>query len=133
MSWCRFSTVCDNNKSSDLYIYESDEGLVIHIARGRILNEENAPRLTMFNPCEECTQEQEDELWSGYTQSFLDRRKWLEDNKEWVAIDLPHAGESYCDLSKEDAINLLYKLKELGYNFPSYLFDMTKEWEPNDA
>lgn len=132
MSWCRFSTVCDNNKTSELYIYEGDEGVVIHIAARKRAGEENSPKLFSFNPSEDCTQEQEDLLWEKYTESLNERRKWLVENTEFVDIDLPYAGESFYGLPKEEMIALLHELKELGYNFPDYVLEMAEEWEPND-
>ena len=120
MSWCRFSTICENNKKSSLYIYEDvGGGVTILVAARKRKNEEFAPKLP-------------DILEVG-TEEWLEavgkRGAWIEKNAPLLEINLPYAGETFNLNDKEELISFLYKLKEIGYNFPEYVFDIAKEWK----
>lgn len=132
MSWCRFSTICENNLSSDLYIYESCNGGVdLIIASRKRDNEVNAPKVPLWREVWNLDKDDSEEWhkwWHEYSKCNEERKKWLE-NQEWVNIDLPYAGEMITITSKEELIEFLYKLKELGYNFPEWVFEQAKEWE----
>lgn len=119
MSWCRFSTICENNRSSDLYVFESAYGVEIHLAASRLLNEEQSPRLPDF--------------WECDVQEFIAaqeaRDKWAQLNCQRVNIDLPHAGDVFIkDTEDKEGLTLLLDfLRELGYNFPNYLYDYLED------
>lgn len=124
MSWCRFSTICENNISSSLYIYEDVAGgVTIHIAARKRINEELAPRmpnLADVTPAEWITANHK-------------REDFLEDIAPLVEIDLPYAGETYNFNDKEELLKFLYNLKELGYNFPEYVFEIAKGYDSENS
>lgn len=98
MSWCRFSTICDNNKSSDLYIYDDVMGgVTVHIASMKRINEELAPR--MPNISEVGPKE--------WIMANHKREEFLEDIAPLVEIDLPYAGETFNFNNKEKLIEKL--------------------------
>lgn len=117
MSWCRFSTICDNNRSSDLYIFESDYGIEVHVAHSRLLNEELAPQVPAF--------------WDTTADEWLRaneaRRAWESENCQRVNIDLEHAGETFIFELKDHLTLFLDKLRYLGYNFPVYVYDYLED------
>ena len=134
MSWCRFSTICENNLSSDLYIYEScNGGVEVIIASRKRDNEINAPKVPAWREVWDLNKDDSDEWhkwWHEFSRCNQERKKWLEENSEWINIALPYAGEMFNFTVKEELLEFLYKLKELGYNFPEWVFEQAKEWEP---
>lgn len=121
MSWCRFSTICENNISSDIYVYEDViGGVTIHIAERKRKYEEFAPRMPNF---QEVTP-------AEWIMANHRRSDWLEYNAPFYDINLPYAGETFNFNNKDDLIEKLDELRELGYNFPERVFDFAKEWEP---
>lgn len=111
MSWIRWSSICNNGKLSDLYIYEDISGsIALHIAKARRKNIENAPQLDITNP-----------------ESYQEYREWLKSNKDFESIDLEYAGESFYFDDTEELISMLEKLKSLGYNFNDYVFELARD------
>ena len=49
-------------------------------------------------------------------------------NCERRAIDLPHAGESFCDSTPEALKARLLYLRSVGYRFPDRVFADLEEW-----
>jgi len=133
MSWCRFSTICENNLSSDLYIYESCMGGVdVIIASRKRDNELDSPKVPAWREVYDLNKDDSEEWhkwWHEFSKCSEERKQWLE-NQEWVNIALPYAGEMFNFTVKEELREFLYKLKELGYNFPEWVFEQAKEWEP---
>lgn len=110
MSWCRFSTILPNNKTSDLYVYEdSIGGVTIHIASARKVNMEKTPHTSYVTP-------------EDWMVAYEDRMNWMKTNKEFENIGLNYDGESFYNLDKESLINTLKLLKEEGYQFPDGVF-----------
>lgn len=117
MSWCRFSTICDNNKSSNLYIYDDvNGGVTVHIASMKRINEELAPRMPNLS----------DVTPAEWIMANHRREDFLKDIGPLVEINLPYSGETHNFNDKEELLEFLYKLKELGYNFPEYIFEIAK-------
>jgi hypothetical protein len=113
MSWCRFSTILENNKTSDLYIYEDCMGgVTIHVASAKRVGIKNAPPLPNISYVST-------EQWMI---AYEDRMNWMKTNKEFENIGLNYDGESFYNLDKESLINTLKLLKEEGYQFPDYVF-----------
>ena len=135
MSWCRFSTICENNLSSDLYIYESCMGGVdVIIASRKRDNEVNAPKVPAWREVYNLDKDDSEEWnkwWHEFSKCSEERKQWLE-NQEWVNIDLPYAGEIFNITVKEELLEFLYKLKEIGYNFPDYIFESVENYEEDE-
>ena len=115
MSYCRWSSVCDNNFESDLYIYDHVEGHIsVNIAGARLAGIENAPRkLENLTP-------------QAYGELYLARQQWRKDNADTlkhVPIGLPHAGQSRAFTSARECVAFLRELKELGYHMPAYVLE----------
>jgi len=120
MSWCRFSTICENNKSADIYLYEDVAGgVTVHLASKRRLNEELAPRMPNLS----------DVTPAEWIMANHKREDWLGDNAPFVEIYLPYAGKTHNFTKKEKLLKFLDKLKELGYNFPEHVFEIANEWK----
>ncbi len=112
MSYCRWS---NDNFRCDLYCYESRLGYETHIRSSRY---EKVPD---FDPIED------------FFQHKITAEEYAEQSRKHLAelaatplveINLPHAGESFCDATLEDFCARLIHLRELGYQFPNSVFDI---------
>ena len=120
MSWCRFSTILENNKTSDLYIYEDCMGgVTIHVASAKRVGIENAPLLPNISYISP-------EKWMI---AYEDRMNWMRTHQEFENIGLKYDGESFHNLDKESLINILKILKDEGYEFPDHVFTLAEEYE----
>jgi len=132
MSWCRFSTICDNNISSQLYVYDDCMGgVTIMVAGNKQLNEENAPRIPSLNDVNfirMSNRERTDWFWH-WDHCKQERDKWLEENSKYVPIGLEYDGETFNVSDKEELIDLLTKLRDVGYNFPDQVFAIADVYE----
>lgn len=106
MSYCRWS--CDNHKS-DIYCYESNHGIVIHVAHNRRIGE--IPPLDYHNLT---------------LESYKDHCAALE-KTELKKIDLSRDGETFTAYGRQEAIGLLQDLKEEGYWVPDHCLAGLKE------
>ena len=106
MSYCRWST---DNFRCDLYCYESARGFVTHVAGNRLIG----PSLPSL-PLSISKYPGGSRLWllwrllQNFIRSLCIRRY----------IRLPHAGESFTDVSLEAFRERLIYLRGLGYRFP---------------
>ena len=116
MSVVRWSSICEDNYESDLYIYGGYEGTVVHIAAARMAGIEKAPRL----PKPKNTGEM--------VENAIARMGWRRENEHKfvrTAIDLPYAGESkvFADDDVDGLLGFVRELKELGYHMPDYVLE----------
>jgi hypothetical protein len=129
MSWCRWSTVIDGKKQSDLYIYDSvSDCITVHIAGRRRINFADNP-YKWINPKElvGATNEQINE----FVQNEKNRSEWMEKNTIWEDLPEEYAGKTY-DFSYDDTDSLtefLHQAETDGINFPDYIFEYTKEYK----
>jgi hypothetical protein len=124
MSWCRWGTICPNNRTSNLYVYEGDY-LFIHVAGRHIVNEENAPKVLPFWQLNESNVQE----WLDWSNA---RDEWIKEHAIYEPIGLKYDGQSFCLNNKEDIKNTLDMLKEEGYNFPDYIYEYIEEFEDED-
>lgn len=123
MSWCRWSTICENNKTSDLYIYDDVYGgVTIHIASSHIINECDSPKLPQI--------EKDNVL--EYHALWDKRWEWILFDGIREDINLKYAGDTYTFDDRDTLVEFLEELRELGYNFPDYVIEMAKEWEQEE-
>lgn len=121
MSWCRWSSICENNLTSSLYIYDDcSGGVTIHVSGMKREGEENAPKITA-----EFTKESVD-LW---LKQQKERDEWISKNTKLVPIGLKYDGESFYNLDKDSIGPILDMLKKEGYNFPEYVYEYVDEME----
>lgn len=123
MSYCRWSS---DNWRCDLYCYESgDNEYTTHVAGRRRVGLETLPP----NPLSDLVHER------------IDADEWMRRYKAHHAmlqslpfedIDLPHAGETFCDASLEEFKDRLLYLRKVGYHFPDYVLE-TVDAEIADA
>ncbi len=113
MSYCRWSSVCEDNFDSDLYIFGHVDGYIaIHIAASRLAGAELAPVVPTTN----------DPI--ANVERYVARRRWLEKMAgNMVPIELPHAGESFRFAYDDTQAceQFLRDLKKLGYHMPDYV------------
>jgi hypothetical protein len=101
MSYCRFSS---DDFRCDLYVYRGRcDGFIVHVANFRMLGE--PPRVDLEAPPEEVAEAMRAQV--DFVMS-ADR----------VAIDLPHAGESFRESDLASLRARLLRLSALGYRFP---------------
>src|SRR5690554_33867 len=102
MSYCRWSS---DDFKSDVYVYESDMGFMIHVAGGKhdpYPTDLPAPmRLTPDNVPE----------WLQRNEQVRE----ILDNTPLVAITLPYAGETFTEDSPGACRERLLQLRNLGY------------------
>lgn len=106
MSYARWTSVCENNFESDLYLYwASSGGIVVDIADRRVVDIEKRPTWADLEPVER----------------YAARSRWYDEN--WTTlvrkrIDLPYAGTSHVKQSVAELITFCTELKALGFNMP---------------
>ena len=112
MSLCRFSS---DNWKCDLYIYyDCAGGITIHVAENR--HKGDIPELPDLLKVRE----------EGFAKAHKIQMDYLQ-GVELVPIGLKEDGETFNVLSIKEFHKKLTHLRELGYNFPDYLFDIDEE------
>jgi len=111
MSYCRWSS---NDFQCDVYVYESDEGFVIHVASNKITWLVDLP--PHYN-----WEEGEFDFHQWYerhriTMDLMDD----ETSHSRAPIGLPHDGETFVEDSPGRAAVKLAELRDLGYQVPDY-------------
>ena len=114
MSYCRLSS---DDYQSDVYVYESAEGFVIHVAARRRTGIGEQPESIG------AWWERGEDGIKEYLERDKKVQEWLESG-EHKDIGLPHDGETFIDETPEECAARLMELKEIGYNVPQYAIDM---------
>ena len=113
MSYCRWSS---DDFQCDVYVYESPEGFVTHVASSRVVfSKPLPPPVDMRNVAE-----------------FLEcQNKVMEmvDTADRKPIGLPHDGQDFLDATPGDAADTLKMLMAEGYRVPQYAIDALLEEE----
>lgn len=116
MSYCRFSS---DNWKSDVYVYASAEDCYnIHVASNRTVGE--APEVPSLMSVD---LETNPNIWLDAHKAQME---WLEKAKR-NKIDLPYAGESFCEESPKAAVARLKELQQLGYHVPQHAIERLQE------
>jgi hypothetical protein len=111
MSYSRWSDECFQ---SDVYVYESRGGFVIHMAVSRYLSEEPRPE-------------------KPRGESVEDHLAYRTASLEWATrarkepIGLPHDGEDFGLASARECAEKLLELREAGYYVPQHAIDALME------
>jgi hypothetical protein len=115
MSYCRFS---DDDYQSDVYVYESDEGIMIHVAGMRYIFDRSVlPEYV--------------DLMTGDAEKYMQRHEILMDlikNSARVKIGYEHDGKTFICEDEIEAVETLNMLRECGYHVPtSAMADLIEE------
>lgn len=114
MSYCRWSS---DNWRCDVYCYEDcDGGWKTHVASNKLHG------IPIVEWPEENTQENM-EKWASQIKAQME----AVGKAEMIPIGLPCDGESYNDPTLEEFKERLCGLKAMGYNVPSYVFEIIEE------
>ena len=105
MSYCRWST---NDFNCDLYVYQAEDGYVIHVAGNRVVG--------TVPPVPDILETNAEEWVEAYNK----QSEFLEEaSREPIA--LRYVGESFYKLTKEACIEKIKELRKLGYIMPDKL------------
>ena len=128
MSYCRWSSVTEFGNLSDAYVYESEYGYVIHIAKTHINNPSDDPHPTFaLNLCIS-----EDDAWDQYTRYDKQEKEWRERNEDF-RTKLELSGKSFNFETPGECADFLEFLKKDGYHVPQYAIEALKEEEKEKA
>lgn len=127
MAWCRWSTDIDNERQSDLYIYESVANTItVHVAGRRRINYKDNP----YNDKRSILELKEHEIvkWSENQQKHSD---WMNKNTVWEDLPETYAGKTFefgYDDDELTALKMFLDQCEIdGINFPKYIFVYIEE------
>lgn len=113
MSYCRFST---DQFRCDVYVYEHCGGWhQIHVAGNKHVSDKPRPAPVSL-----------DAPFAEYMAADDALTAWM-DQATRVAIDLPHAGESFECAGPLECAEKLEELKALGYVVPQFAIDALRE------
>lgn len=102
----------------DVYVYESDEGFMTHVAAKRRVHP--APKFPDFVEAEMTEID-------AYRKAF---KKWYQDpTAEWVDVDPLFAGKAFTDGCAGACAHRLRELAEQGLNVPQYAIESLDEEE----
>ena len=124
MSWCRWSTDIDNDRQSDLYIYESVANTItVHIAGRRRINYKDCPHKT-----KNILDVPKDEIVK-WAESRMNRDSWISKNSVFEDLPVEYAGKTFnFGYDELDALKLFLDQCEIdGINFPKYIYEYIEE------
>lgn len=118
MSFARFSS---DDFTSDIYAYvDSASNLItVHVAAGR--HEFDRSELPVLDS---------DTHHDVFVEQWLDRHVLLMEKirgSEVVAYDMPYAGDSYYNLTVDEAVEFVQELEALGYHIPDQVVESMQE------
>jgi hypothetical protein len=118
MSYCRWSS---DNWRCDLYVYDTGDGIAIHVANNRRAGEIPAlPELTLDTVAE-------------YTRAHNAQLAAV-NACELVEIGLPYDGAYFEEPDLDSAIDRMKYLRNLGYHVPQWAIEaMEQDREDRDA
>lgn len=118
MSYCRFSS---DDFTSDLYVYEGGEGVVIHVASRRY-----GPEYVEALPAPVALDPDDGVAW----EAWVSRRAEVSAlglRHELHPIGLPHDGGDLYGLHHDEAAEIVDYLEALGYRVPAGVAALLRE------
>lgn len=109
MSYCRFS--CENY-GSDVYVYDAEDGVCIHVARSRFIGE--VPEVPSLDELAE-----QRVTARAYAEAMARRSAFLEQAPTRI-IGGQYDGITMNGLQLGEAAEWLLRLKQAGYRVPDY-------------
>lgn len=132
MSYCRFRSGNTPAESSDVYVYESPDGIEVHVAANRVVVSEPLPRLSVM----ELTEIDHDAAKAGdpVEQAKVDdwmarnrERRRILDEADSVPIGGPYDGASFTHDEPGQAASALRHLRAVGYHVPDGVIETLDE------
>lgn len=115
MAYCRFST---NDFGCDLYCYEDVMGgYTTHVAAVKVVFDQPLPDPVPLN-------HENPGVWLQRHEQVMQMAKRC----GRVPIGLPYDGQTFNDATLDDFLSRLQLLRDAGYRFPDYVFDLAREW-----
>jgi hypothetical protein len=114
MSYCRWSSC---NFACDLYVYESDGGWMIHVARNRVVG--RVPEVVW-------PVDRSPEAVDRFVTTHRFQHEWLMAAKR-KPIGLPHDGETFCEPTPGECADTIERLIRLGYRAPKSAVQALRE------
>lgn len=114
MSYCRFSS---DDFQCDVYVYESDDGFVTHVADVRLVFDRPLPPAVDIRT--------DLEGWAARNRMLHE----AVDRAKRVRIDLPSAGEMFIDDTAGECAARLVSLRAEGLTVPGYAVEALLEEE----
>lgn len=111
MSYCRWSS---DDYRCDVYVYESADGFMTHVASNRVLPCRPLPPAEL-NPS---------------VMDWIARHEMVTEiisSSIHADITLDHAGETFTDATPGDCADRLEELRSIGYHVPQYAIDELRE------
>lgn len=120
MSYCRWS---NDDYQCDVYVYESCNGFMVHVAGRKYVFKEPVPEHVPFD------KEHQKEWYARHKKVLR-----MCDEADQVAIGLPNDGETYDFSSPGKCAEFLIELKKSGYSVPQHAIDdLTEEENETDT
>ena len=113
MSYCRWSS---DDYQCDLYVYESSDGFVIHVASNRPVYDEPLPPPAPAPNVDF-------DAWYARQQKVSE----MVERARREPIGLPHDGETFVLDEPGEAADKLVEIKTAGYRFPDRVIDYLRE------
>jgi len=113
MSYCRFSS---DGFKSDVYVYESGNGIVISIAQYKLSNDWTYPSLLANAPTDEA------DFLVHATAVIQKQQEWMRTATR-TKIERLHSGDSFALKTRKDTLDRLMYLRGLGYHVPQCAID----------
>lgn len=113
MSYCRFSS---DDFQCDVYVYDSEEGIVTHVARARrVVDTSTLPALNGNDV---------DAILRRHRELM---RQFDDESIPIVPIGLSEDGKSFVDDTPGEAADRLETLRAMGYRVPQHAIDVLRE------
>ena len=130
MSYCRWSSGTEDGHKSDVYVYEAEEGYVIHVAAFTINNRSDDPYpVFSFDISSK-------NVFETYRIYMDDLVKWKERNQVNKSNENEYLGKSWGVSSIGECVCVLNMLKQNNLHVPQYAVDnllLDKEWEDQNG
>ena len=111
MSYCRFS---DENFKSDVYVYETKNGYVVHVASNRVVGD--------ITPIPIFDSEDTDPFFAAHKQQMIDM-----ESATHVDIGGLFDGDTFTCVELSDLLSVLHKIADAGYHVPHWVIPMVEE------
>ena len=114
MSYCRFSS---DYFRSDVYCYESESGICVHMANNRVVDWSGAPPpVALAGPVSR-------ELIAAFMDCHNKTSAWLTTKPEREVINHPEAGAGHVFSSYLDAADFIEQMSADGFHVPEGVVD----------
>ena len=113
MAYCRWLSVTENGKRSDVSVYESECGFEIRVSGRHIDNPDEDP----------CPVLSSNESFADFDTRL---REWEDRNKSRTVFSFPHVGESYVVETPGECADILENLRAEHLHVPLSVINVLK-------